>query len=236
MLGRGDGGRAGELSDMVLGNLDEEARGDVQQDFDLATGRESELGIAVEQDIAPQLAEITQRFGSEVGIKSMEAALNAIEQGQVMGHTDAQIASAAQFGAVQQLPMFQDMMGTVGGVGEFLGGMGEGGLGAMFGMGGDEEGGGGILPNIDGAIESIGQIEERLGVLSEVATTVTMDGVVDSSSQIVGMLDEAAGLLDSLAEDREVTVKVNIVAGDVDPEAEKALGKSVKNITSNNGG
>ena len=222
MLGRGPGGRAGELSDMILSNIDDDARAGVQTDFDLATGRESQLGLAIENDIAPQIADITQKLGSDIGIQAMEAALAAVEQGQIMGHSDSQIAGAAQFATIQELPLFQDMQSMAGG---------------LFGGGGEDgENAGEILPNLEGKLETIGMVQERVNELGEVASGVEFHGMMESAMQIASMMGETLSIVDQIAQDRSATVKVNIKKGDVDPEALKALGQQISSVVMNNGG
>jgi hypothetical protein len=239
MLGKEDGGRLGELSDLVMENLSEGADSEgIQSDFDMATGRQTELGSAIEDDIAPQLAEITEKLGTEAGVNAMEAVLAAIEQGQVAGHTDEQIANAAQLAMFQSTPLGQ-------GIDQFAGQLfGGGGLLPTFGAPmGDAEGGegmsGGLLGSMDltEPLAGIEGLKEKVTELGEVAGEVRMTGMENSAMAIMGPIEASAGYIEDMAVDREMTFTVTFKTGkDSDPEAIAALADGMSKVTANNGG
>lgn len=95
MLGESGGGRLGELSDMVLANIeDPEQRAAAEREFNLASGRETDVSVAFEEQIAPLLAQITSDMGSESGIAATERALGALEEGRLMGMTGDELVNA----------------------------------------------------------------------------------------------------------------------------------------------
>ncbi len=95
MLGESGGGRLGELSDMVLANIeDPEQRAAMERDFNMASGRETDVSVAFEEQIAPLLATITENMGSESGVAATERALAALEEGRLMGMTGEELVAA----------------------------------------------------------------------------------------------------------------------------------------------
>lgn len=99
MFGQSNGGRLGELGDMVLGNIeDEDQRAAVQSALDMASGRETDLSVAFEEKFAPLLGDVFDQFGEEIGIQATQAALNALEQGQLEGKSTEEIMAMVQAG------------------------------------------------------------------------------------------------------------------------------------------
>ena len=123
LLGETSGGRLGELLDLVTEDLaagldpeDEAGRAaidDLESDFNLATGRETELSQFVDDTLSDQIAGLAQRFGADIAAQAAEGALGVIEQGQIAGLGDQQIAAQASLAVVgasagAQFQNFQD--------------------------------------------------------------------------------------------------------------------------------
>lgn len=95
MLGESGGGRLGELGDMVLSNIEDPAQREaMERQYNLASGRETDVSVAFEEQIAPLLAQITEQMGSEAGIGATERALSALEEGRLMGMTSDELVNA----------------------------------------------------------------------------------------------------------------------------------------------
>ena len=229
MLGKGDGGRLGELSDLVMANLSEGADTEgIGDDFDLATGRQTELGQTVEDQIAPQIAAMTERLGTEAGVTAMNAVLRAIENGQVNGMSQENIGVSAQFAAFQTSPFAQYVEQGASSIGTFMGQV-SGDMGGNHGeMLGDMDS--------DAAMQEIYELDAVLQNLSATAEGVMLQGLENSSAVVSSTLDAALATIENLAADRTVTVKVNVKKGETDPEAVEALGGQMSNVTANNGG
>lgn len=103
LFGQSDGGRLGELSDMVIdaavGNIEDPeqqaaARAELEQQYNMASGRETDVSVAFEEQIVPLLADITTQLGDEAGIGATERALTALEEGRLAGLTGEELINS----------------------------------------------------------------------------------------------------------------------------------------------
>jgi len=78
-LGNGDGGRYGEMLDMVLANLDEDTADDFSSSADIASGRQSKLASDFETLIVPMLTEITNTQGVARGVDATGIVNDALD-------------------------------------------------------------------------------------------------------------------------------------------------------------
>lgn len=86
MFGQTDGGRLGELGDLVADNIeDPEQKEAFQSAFNLETGRETAISQAFEDEFAPLLADVFDQYGDILGAEATRAALAALEEGQQSG-------------------------------------------------------------------------------------------------------------------------------------------------------
>ncbi len=86
LLGETDGGQLGELLDLVVAGIgDEDVAAQAVSDFDMASGRTTDLSSALEADIVPTLAAVAEQFGTDVAAQLSEAALIEIQNGQSDG-------------------------------------------------------------------------------------------------------------------------------------------------------
>ena len=187
------GGRLGELSDLVLADIeDTELRAEIQLAFDLRTGRTTELEQAFETEFSDVLAAIATELGPDVAASAMERALTTLEQGQLTGLDDQTIIDM-----VRQALGFQFLSDTaqLGGVGMTMGG----GIpeGAGFGSGPTIEAiaGGGALQPLEDSFDSVREatttISENLLSAAETDFTGTLSpfqsdlDIADSTVQAI---------------------------------------------------
>lgn len=97
LFGREDGGRLGQLTDLILANVtDPTMRAELEQQFALETGRETKVGIEFEERFAPLLARISEEMGVPAAMEATRAALAALEAGRLTGAGDADIIAAVE--------------------------------------------------------------------------------------------------------------------------------------------
>lgn len=85
LLGQGSGGAFGELGDRVLGGLSEEQRAEFERTLGLASGRQTETSVYFEETVVPLLQRITEQVGVDEGVGATQRALEALQQGQILG-------------------------------------------------------------------------------------------------------------------------------------------------------
>lgn len=96
LLGETNGGQLGELLDLVVAGIgDEDVAAQAVSDFDMASGRTTDLSAALEADIVPVLAAIAEQFGTDVSAELAEAALTEIQNGQSDGDDTQTIVANA---------------------------------------------------------------------------------------------------------------------------------------------
>ena len=85
-LGQTGGGRLGESGDIVLSMIEDEAlRAQMERSFNLASGRETDLSIAVEEQFAPIIAAIGQNMGSEAATAALIGMQDALDTASLEG-------------------------------------------------------------------------------------------------------------------------------------------------------
>ena len=99
VFGQQGGGMFGEITDMVMGQLadsgmSEDQLGAMQQSFDLASGRETAASIAMQDTVAPMLANIAQQFGPEVAAQAVQNLQTFMREATLAGLSQEQIAAA----------------------------------------------------------------------------------------------------------------------------------------------
>lgn len=100
LLGQTDGGQLGEFADMILENSgmgeESDAFTRLQDAFDMASGRETDLSQAVQEQFAPVIAEMSQQFGPDMAVAAAQGALAAIQDGQLAGLSQEEIIALVQ--------------------------------------------------------------------------------------------------------------------------------------------
>ena len=85
-LGQTGGGRLGESGDIVLSMIEDDAlRAQMERSFNLASGRETDLSIAVEEQFAPIIAAIGQNMGSEAATAALIGMQDALDTASLEG-------------------------------------------------------------------------------------------------------------------------------------------------------
>lgn len=95
-LGQGGGGMMGEMTDILMrqmgeAGINEDKIAQIQQQFDLASGRQTLSSIALEEQIMPAIMALTMKNGPDAGISAMGnineflrmGALNQVSQDQM---------------------------------------------------------------------------------------------------------------------------------------------------------
>jgi hypothetical protein len=251
LFGQQGGGRLGELSDMVLGGIDDdEVRAKLEDAFALATGRETEVSQAFEQQFAPVLSAIAEQLGPEAATKAMRAALAALESGQMAGLDDGSIIRNVQTAIGFRL-------GGGGGTG-FTVNPGDtpsgiaastglsldqvyaatGGRGSAFLPGSYTAGGGTSLQAVGGMSMAAGddlstQLAGSGSPLGGGAAQLSED-LTTSSESVKAIKSDLAAIG---AQEFKATVRVSLVLDDPNGLANlPGFGKAVERVTRNNGG
>lgn len=85
-LGQTGGGRLGESGDIVLSMIEDDAlRAELERSFNLASGRETDLSIAVEEQFAPIIAAIGENMGSEAATAALIGMQDALDTASLEG-------------------------------------------------------------------------------------------------------------------------------------------------------
>jgi hypothetical protein len=225
LFGQSDGGRLGELGDMVLSNIeDEDQRATIEDALNLETGRETELSQAFEDSFAPLLADVFDQFGEEIGIQATEAALVALENAQMNGLSadDAMAQVRAGIG-------FTYAPGMDGGL---LYGEGP----DMGDVESDISGGGSISESMENATTSAMGLETIMKQIDEATSTITVDPLEASVSRTVDSAVELTNQLDKAAKPANKTLHVRVKFKYDDAAGKKLLEDEFSTIYDNNGG
>ena len=226
LFGQTGGGRMGELSDMVLANIeDEEARAAVATQFDMASGRETEVSQAFQNEIAPLLAQITTQLGSDAGIEATNRALAALEEGRLAGLTGEELVNSivtaigitqTASGDLAAIPQEDPamMMNMVNGMPVGVGGvtttttqsptgddfaLSIGGFNRGMGGGEGAPGEEGGSP-VDGMNEQLTVMQDQIIIVEEGLAAITamdMSGVMDPFEHSFGVVQEATAVIRS---------------------------------------
>lgn len=109
IMGQSDGGRLGELTDIIASNIeDEELRAEFEREANLNSGEETETSVAVNEQLAPTIAAIAEEFGVQAAIAAQErldaALTEAAEQGMSQDETVDFVTDAVGFQVVEGDP------------------------------------------------------------------------------------------------------------------------------------
>lgn len=85
LLGQESGGRAGELLDLVLGQLQGGTLDEATRAGALAVGRETDVSLALREDVAPLIARIMEDIGVDAGIEALERVNEVLDAGTLAG-------------------------------------------------------------------------------------------------------------------------------------------------------
>jgi len=232
MQGQTSGGRVGELGDQVLSNIeDEDLQKATQREFDLASGRETELSLATSEQFAPAIASIAEKLGVEAATEALKGLEKTITSGVTSGQTDNQIIGTAGLDLLKtKYPSFES---NIAGAGELAGNV----FGNLFGGGEGEEGDTGIESQAQSVIQTIGEIEGALVILDGQSKDISMAPLNESLVQSISYIEEVGGVLESIGGSEyttKVTVEVDVKYND--PNGQKLIGEQMKTAVNNNGG
>jgi len=253
MMGQTSGGRLGELSDLVTQNIgDEDLKKQAQQGFDVASGRETDLSLAMKDVFAPTMARITEQQGVDAATAAMEEVLKIIEQGQVGGVDPTIIRGQAAFGLMDSQYGISDTVSNVAGSAwnNFMTGFGGGdtstpipplpfGMGAIGESPGREAGFSGMATDATSAIEPLTQVDALTRSISDSANNTKFDGMNESLGSAQGIISESMAMVDDwVAKANEVTIniKMKVSVESDNPDGTKLLSQAMSKVQADNGG
>lgn len=97
LLGQGGGGRQGELTDMLMGLLGDQGLGDdqlgnIQRTLDLASGRQTDASVVMEDQVMPMIAELA-KADPESAATAIANVNRFLELANTMGMSPGQVAT-----------------------------------------------------------------------------------------------------------------------------------------------
>lgn len=229
-FGQKGGGLMGEIGDRLLATLQEQqgegadpGKADqLKRQLDLASGRETQLSVAFQDQIEPLLASVATQLGDQAALQAVQNLTTYIQNAKVQGLTEQQMAvglpGAAGFmqapaGPVFQVPEWYTQLTSGQGIVSFMQQQG----GVLGGIG-----------DVWGGLTGKGAKDK-----GKTGAEKAVDNIADSASRAVSQVDAIVSSLDSIP--AEKTVKINIDAPNL-AMLQSLIGGQITATVANNGG